>query len=445
MNYEGVLSMTEEKAPPRKAPPAGQPGGRLRVKILGGDLTADQWRTLAAVATEFTPLTPLHLTTRQDIEFHDVRPEQITLVQDRLLASGLTGKPSCGDTVRNITVCPCSGVCPAGPDLRPLARQIRTMLEEAEGPLALPRKFKVSLSACPEACGQPWINDVGLVAIRRAGGRAFRVIVAGSLGARPLLGMVLDEQRPPDEVLPLTLALLRVFAAHGNRKNRAVARLRHVRQEMGDELFTALVQQAFQAARAERRWPAVDLPEVTRPLEARRMLTFPDGNLSAAAAEALAVLADRSDTVVRIDNHHRVVLAGQDEAVLRDALAGFPSLEESARPQPAIVACPGRRWCKNGLTDTAAVAEQIRRELTGQLPPETVIGISGCPNNCSHSAVAPVGLVGTLVSEGGQRREAYNLYVGGDLGRSDRLAIRTGGPVTVPQAIERLAASLCKP
>lgn len=430
--------MIDDKASPHEAPPAGQPGGRLRVKILGGDLTAVQWRTLAAIAAEFTPLTPLHLTTRQDIEFHDVRPEQIALVQERLLASGLTGKPSCGDTVRNITVCPCSGVCPAGPDLRPLAWQIRRLLEGAEGPLALPRKFKVSLSACPEACGQPWINDVGLAAVRRAGGWAFRVIVAGSLGARPLLGMVLYEELPPEDVLPLTLALLRVFAAHGNRKNRAVARLRHVRQKMGDEPFAALVQQAFEEAKADRRWPAVDLPEVARPLEARRTLTFPDGNLSPAAAVALADLADRPGAAVRIDNHHRVILAARDEAALGDALAGLPALEESARPQPAIVACPGRRWCKNGLTDTAAMAERIRRELAGRLPPGRVIGISGCPNNCAHSAVAPVGLIGTLVSDRGRRCEAYHVLAGGDLGRSARLADRIDGPLTDRQVLECL-------
>ena len=102
---------------------------------------------------------------------------------------------------------------------------MRRTLEAAEGPLALPRKFKVSLSACPEACGQPWINDVGLVAVRRGEGWAFRVIVAGSLGPRPAVGMVLHEQLPPGDVLPLALAALRVFAAHGDRKNRMTARL----------------------------------------------------------------------------------------------------------------------------------------------------------------------------------------------------------------------------
>jgi sulfite reductase beta subunit-like hemoprotein len=422
--------MTDATTVSREMPPAGQAGVRLRVKILGGNLSADQWRALAAIAAEFTPGVPLHLTTRQDIEFHNVRAEQVPLVQERLLQSGLTGKPKCGDTVRNITVCPCSGVRSAAPDLGPLAWLVRRMLEEAEGPLALPRKFKVSLSACPEACGQPWINDVGLVAVRRGEEWAFRVIVAGSLGGRPLLGMVLYEQLPPGDVLPLTLAVLRVFAAHGDRKNRAAARLRHVRQKMGDEPFAALLRQAFEKAKAERPWPTVALPEARLPLDVRRTLTFPDGNLSPAAAQALATLAERPDLAVRIDNHHRVILAAQDEAVLCEALTGLSALEEAARPQPSIVACPGRRWCKNGLTDTAAMAERIRRELADRLPPGTVVGISGCPNNCAHSAVAPVGLIGGRSS--GQ--DAYTLHAGGGLGRTDKLARRIASRLS-PEAV----------
>ena len=31
-----------------------------------------QWRTVAQLAAIYTPQTPLHLTTRQDIEFHNV-------------------------------------------------------------------------------------------------------------------------------------------------------------------------------------------------------------------------------------------------------------------------------------------------------------------------------------------------------------------------------------
>ena len=43
-----------------------------RVKILGGILTHHQWAALADMCRRFTPSTPLLLTTRQDIEFHNL-------------------------------------------------------------------------------------------------------------------------------------------------------------------------------------------------------------------------------------------------------------------------------------------------------------------------------------------------------------------------------------
>jgi sulfite reductase beta subunit-like hemoprotein len=82
------------------------------------------------------------------------------------------------------------------------------------------------------------------------------------------------------------------------------------------------------------------------------------------------------------------------------------------------------------LTDTAAMAERIRRELAGRLPPGTVVGISGCPNNCAHSAVAPVGLIGGRSS--GQ--DAYTLHAGGGLGRTDKLARRIASRLS-PEAV----------
>lgn len=393
-------------------------GVRLRVKILGGDLSADQWRALARSAAEFTPNAPLHLTTRQDVEFHDLAEDRAPAVQQLLLDTCLTAKLSCGNTVRNITVCPCSGVRTGLPDLAPLAWKIRRTLEAIEGDLALPRKFKISLSACAEACGQPWINDLGLVAVRAGDAWAFRAVVAGSLGRRPELGVVFREDVAPEDVVPLAVATLRVFAAHADRGNRYTARLRHVRQRMGDEAFAALLEQAFQQARSERDWPPVSLPIVAAGFDARLALTFADGDVTPPQAEALAVLAERPDVKVRIDNHHRVILAAKELPVLHKALADLPALTEAARSQPAIVACPGRRWCKNGLTDTAAMAETIRAELGDTLSPETIVAISGCPNNCVHGAVAPIGLTGGRADD----QDAYTLVCGGGLGKSGQLA-----------------------
>ncbi|MFQ6049240.1 MAG: hypothetical protein ACE5K7_07745 [Phycisphaerae bacterium] len=62
-----------------------------RVKVLGGLLSGGQWRALGEIVRQFTPQTPLHLTTRQDVELHDLTAGQIPAVQQRLAEAGLSG------------------------------------------------------------------------------------------------------------------------------------------------------------------------------------------------------------------------------------------------------------------------------------------------------------------------------------------------------------------
>ncbi len=391
-----------------------------RVKVLGGRLTTGQWQAMALAAVMHTPGTDLHLTTRQDIEFHDVRADRVPALQRDIADARLTTVGACGDTLRNITICPCSGAAGGLVNLEPLAWQIRNTLEAAEGIYALPRKLKIAL-ACGDACGQPWINDLALVARQRDGRWGFRAIGAGSLGAKPATGIELYEWIPADDALPLALAIMQVHAKHSDREHRTRARLRHVRERLGDDAFRRLLDDAFGRARADRAWPDVHLHAAPGGFEASMVLNFVTGDVNPQAAEALGLLAGRSDIHVRIANHHRVVLFGASADALRRAVASHESLAEAARPQPSIVACPGRTWCKRALTDTRKLAQRLQERWT-DLPAGATVCISGCPNGCAHSAVADVGLIGRAVSRNGDRCEAYDVLTGGGMGRDERLA-----------------------
>ena len=167
--------------------PQRPPGGRFmqRVRIPGGILSAGQWRALAAITRRFTPATPLHLTTRQDIELHDLSEEHVPHVQQSLAEAGLTSLGSGGDSLRNVVVCPCAaGGTNEAPNLLPLEQAITRALAACEGIFALPRKFKVSLG-CEGGCGRPFIHDLAFVAVKRGGQWGVKVIGAGSLGPKP--------------------------------------------------------------------------------------------------------------------------------------------------------------------------------------------------------------------------------------------------------------------
>lgn len=409
-----------------------------RLKVLGGALSAAQWRTLAEVASEFTPRTPLHLTTRQDVEFHDLCADVVPAVQRRLAEAGLSGAGGCGDTLRNLTVCPHSGTAPGAPDVSGLAWEVRRVLEAEPGILSLPRKFKISLSACSEGCGQPWINDLGLVARRKGGGWGFRVIAGGSLGHKPGTGIEVLDWIEAGAVPPLALGALRLFARLGDRQNRGRARLRHVRERLGDAEFVEALLDGLTKSRSERKWPEVQLAEAAEPMQARVALTFANGDVTPEAADALAELAENEDGAVRIANHHQVMIFGRDPETLDGRVAGYGALAEAQGAKVVVVACPGTRWCSRALADTNALAHRIRRELSGELPERWTVCISGCPNGCAHSAVADIGLFGGLSRRSGGRQEVYRLVAGGGMGHTDRLATERARGLTAEGVVPKL-------
>ncbi len=429
-----------------------------RVKILGGVLAPAQWRALAEIARDLTPATPLHLTTRQDVELHELTASAVPDVQRRLAQAGLSGLGACGDTLRNVTVCPCSGLREGGVDLAPAAWRIRRVLEAESGISRLPRKFKIALS-CHEDCGQPWINDLGLTAALRAGRWGFAVTAGGSLGACPAPGIRLAEWLDPGDVLPLAAAAVRVFAAQGDRTNRRRARLRHVRQRLGDTAFATLVHDALRQAKAQRHWPAVELPPAAA-MAHRAMLTFPNGDVTSDQADALAALAGNEGLRVRIANSHRVAVFARDAGALDAALNTLDALAGPRRPQPAVVVCPGTRWCARALADTRGMADAVRA-LGDLLPASWTVCISGCPNGCAHTAVADVGLSGVRTTrptgprgadappaderrdpqetQDAGRQEAFDLYAGGGMGRDGRLAGLVARKLAPADAVARIA------
>jgi sulfite reductase (ferredoxin) len=84
----------------------------VRIKIPGGRLVGTQLDAIADVLEHHTRHGEAHITTRQDIQLHYVPLSDTTTVMRKLSKGGLTTREACGNTIRNITACPLTGVCP---------------------------------------------------------------------------------------------------------------------------------------------------------------------------------------------------------------------------------------------------------------------------------------------------------------------------------------------
>lgn len=131
--------------------------GSLRLQVVGGNLTAENIRTVSEVAEKYGR-GYVHMTSRQGIEIPFINVEQLAEVKEALAKGGVkTGV--CGPRVRTVTACQGSEICPSGCiDTYTLAKE----LDERYFGRELPHKFKFGVTGCQNNCLKAEENDVGI-------------------------------------------------------------------------------------------------------------------------------------------------------------------------------------------------------------------------------------------------------------------------------------------
>jgi sulfite reductase beta subunit-like hemoprotein len=439
-----------------------QPGFQmLRVKIAAGVLTPAQLRALAIIADEYSTGRG-HLTTRENVQFHFVKLENVGDAMRLLADAGLTTREACGNTVRNVTACPVAGICPGEAfDVTPYALGVSRYLLRHPDFHDLPRKFKIAFSGCENDgdCAVAGIHDVGLIAqVRGNNGtshRGFKVLVGGGLGSLPTEAAVLTDFLPEEELLPTVEAILRVFTETGNRKNKLMARLKFVLRAKGIEEFRRLVAEKRKVSQAPAETFTVPTPIqptlvtiAPSPLSSSTAGTQTDpeydrwaehnlmfqrqagyggvwvklsaGTFHSNQMRGLAdVLEKNKLTGVRIAVNQDLVIPWVpfDRArAIYDELRVLDLATAGARTISDVTGCPGATTCNLGITRSLTLAEVLSRELNDYTDPEIQklrIKISGCPNSCGHHHIADIGFYGNVRKVGEQQAPYYQLLLGG--------------------------------
>ena len=234
-----------------------QPGvNMLRIKAPGGKLAAAQLDVLADVVATFSVAEDAHahVTTRESIQIHSIPLARTPDAMRRLAQAGLTTREACGHTVRNMTACSMAGACPkehtdVNGHLMHAARYfLRNPLNQQ-----MPRKFKISFSACESDCAQGLLHDLAVVATRRHGEPGFKLLAGGGLGHKPREAIVVTPFVPEAELIPAMEAVIELHNTHSDRNKRAKSRIKFLVERFGEEGFRLRWQQNFDRARAGAR------------------------------------------------------------------------------------------------------------------------------------------------------------------------------------------------
>ena len=184
----------------------------VRVRCTAGIITPAQLNCLVANARALSS-GRLHVTTRQELQIHDVTAANLIPLLRSLHRSGLSSRGGGGNTLRNV-IAPADSGASSGRvfDVSPYACAVSNRLVQESESWSLPRKFKIAFSDSTEDLGHARISDLGFIAKIKDGERGFEVYVAGGLGARPALAKRFLDFVPANEVILISKAIRNLFS-----------------------------------------------------------------------------------------------------------------------------------------------------------------------------------------------------------------------------------------
>ncbi len=428
----------------------------VRVRIAGGALAPSQARCLAAVSRELGS-GRLHVTTRQDIQIHDVGIADTPEALSRLREADLSPRGGGGNTVRNVAACPFAGICPAERfDVTPWAHAVTSFLLRLPGSFHLPRKYKISFSGCDADCALTGVQDLGFVAAVRDGVAGFAVYAGGGMGSAPRVGELLYDFVPARQCVPIAEAVRRVFDQIGDRADRARARLRFAVERIGMPAFREAVDRALASigplsvgppeldgletsgdAGSDARSASADSgPGLCRDdsgfrwMEQRQsgyaalLAPLPLGELRAETLEAIADVAEAmsDEKELRTTRSQELLIrfvpvARKPAAIQALREIGLGGGGDGTGPLEAFTACAGADTCKLGLCLSrplcrACAAALRQADLSEGVLDAVDIRVSGCPNSCGQHPIGDIGLFGSARRVSGRLVPRYNILAG---------------------------------
>jgi len=439
----------------------------LRAKIPNGILTTQQFRGLGEMAEKYGR-GYAEITDRQDMQLHWIDGEDAENVFAQLERIGFA-TDKCGQAypgarygdVRNVVGCPVAGLdIQEIFDASQIVREVTGFFTGNRAYFDLPRKFKMSISGCAINCTASEIQDLAFAAVRHPDGRVgFSLFAGGGIGAGARLADPIDVFVEPKDVLEVARGFVEVYKENGPREAKAKARFKWLVQSWGTEKLRSMVEQKIGK-------PLEDFERQVFPISREHVGVRPQkedgysfvnvpimgGILSSRLMGRLSDIAERYGwPEVRLTAFQNLILVGIRNDEIAKALDELRQIGFDARDHPMMwttIACAGN-FCGKAPEDLKARAIKIVDHLKTRFGTtlqdlDLTLAVSGCPNGCARHLVADIGLQAVQVRKDEETVPAYNLYLGGGLGKTRALGmlVKRGTQADeVSSALEKIVAT----
>ncbi|EPF6067644.1 nitrite/Sulfite reductase ferredoxin-like half domain protein [Acinetobacter sp. 1130196] len=435
----------------------------LRIAVPYGLMNSKQLRKIAEVSTKYDR-GYAHVSTRQNIQLNWPALEDVPDILAELATVQMHAIQTSGNCIRNTTTDQYAGVV-AGEiaDPRPTCELIRQWSTFHPEFAFLPRKFKIAVSALEEKDrAATAFHDIGVYIVRNEAGEiGYKIMAGGGLGRTPIIGSVIREFLPREDLIAYLEAVLRVYNLHGRRDNKYKARIKILVKALTPEVFAQKVEAEFEHTReALKIQPEIlkKLDEEFTPFDYQdladedftdlfaehpkfkqwfninthahkvkgyRIVTISlkragiaPGDMTTEEMNFIADLADKyTFGELRTTHEQNIALADVPQKDLFDV---WQALEQHNMARAHIgfitdiISCPGGDFCSLANAKSIPIAEAITRRFEdldkvydlGHLD----LNISGCMNACGHHHVGNIGILG--VDKKGA--EFYQITLGGN-------------------------------
>ena len=426
----------------------------LRLRCAGGLVTPEQLAKIAFVGHQLST-SHLHVTTRQEIQIHNVDIEDAIPALKKLEKVGISSAGGGGNTVRNMMVDDRSGLTADEEfDVYPYVEELTSRLIAEKDSFTMPRKYKVAIDTSVATANYSYIADLGLQARIKDGQRGFRVLIAGSAASNAHTGWEVFDFLPEKDLYRAAKALKNWFHKYGNRRNRHKARMRYVFYKYGTEEAKRLYLDEFEELKKDG---SIDFEAPALPLEHHKP-NFPPlkaptdfetwkrryahkqtnaeglkenlwyayiplrhgNNSTDFFAEVAEYLGNYGNDVIRFTKKEQIQVRNIPEEYLTNIYAFFKKLGVYQIDYPVVVTnltcCTGADTCRLGICLPKGAIDGIAKQLLNSnlnldAIPDFELRMNGCTNICALATWGDLGFSGRVGRVGDDPYPAYTIWL----------------------------------
>ena len=426
----------------------------LRLRCAGGLVTPKQLAKIAFVGHQLST-SHLHVTTRQEIQIHNVDIEDAIPALKKLEKVGISSAGGGGNTVRNMMVDDRSGLTADEEfDVYPYVEELTSRLIAEKDSFTMPRKYKVAIDTSVATANYSYIADLGLQARIKDGQRGFRVLIAGSAASNAHTGWEVFDFLPEKDLYRAAKALKNWFHKYGNRRNRHKARMRYVFYKYGTEEAKRLYLEEFKELKKDG---SIDFEAPALPLEHHKP-NFPPlkaptdfetwkrryahkqtnaeglkenlwyayiplrhgNNSTDFFAEVAEYLGNYGNDVIRFTKKEQIQVRNIPEEYLTNIYAFFKKLGVYQIDYPVVVTnltcCTGADTCRLGICLPKGAIDGIAKQLLNSnlnldAIPDFELRMNGCTNICALATWGDLGFSGRVGRVGDDPYPAYTIWL----------------------------------